>query len=40
MSLVIRHLYENPELLSEVGDWIYQAFWTDQPGVTIMTFEI
>lgn len=34
-SLVIRHLYQDPKILPEVGDWIYQAFWTDQSGVTV-----
>ena len=33
-KIEIRHIFETPELIPQVADWIYNQFWMDQQEVT------
>lgn len=33
-NISIRHIFDFPEMIPQVADWIYNQFWTDQQVVT------
>lgn len=34
VQVTIKHIFEVPELIPQVADWIYNQFWTEQQVVT------
>ena len=39
LDIKIENLFETPEHIELVADWIYQEFWTDKPGFSPAFFE-
>ncbi|MDX2272067.1 MAG: GNAT family N-acetyltransferase [Cyanobacteriota bacterium] len=39
VPLQIAHLFQHPQAIPQVADWIYQAFWADQPAYDPVFFE-
>jgi predicted N-acetyltransferase YhbS len=39
MQRVIDHLFNHPEHISQIADWIYTEFWADKPGYSAAFFE-